>query len=122
MNTKNVEPALVQNRALSVRQPFAEQILRGTKKIEYRSKETHIRGRVYLYASLTPAMHAFEKMGSRPGDFPTGVIIGTVEIVDCTDNGVEYEWHLARPERLEQPIKPQAHPQPVWFKPFPGRE
>ena len=39
-------------RALSVRQPYAELILRGEKKIEYRSKPTNIRERVYLYAFL----------------------------------------------------------------------
>lgn len=35
-------------RALSIRQPFAELILLGQKPIEYRSRPTNIRGRVYL--------------------------------------------------------------------------
>lgn len=34
-------------RALSIRQPHAEAILRGTKTTEYRSKATKIRGRIY---------------------------------------------------------------------------
>jgi len=39
-------------RALSIRQPYAELILRGIKRIEYRSKPTHIIGeRFYIYAS-----------------------------------------------------------------------
>ena len=39
-------------RALSIRQPFAELILRGLKTIEYRSRPTRIVGeRFYLYAS-----------------------------------------------------------------------
>lgn len=38
--------------ALSIRQPFAELILRGIKTIEYRSKPTRIIGqRFYIYAS-----------------------------------------------------------------------
>ena len=41
-----------QLRALSIRQPYAEQILRGTKTIEYRSVKTNIRERIYIYASL----------------------------------------------------------------------
>lgn len=41
-------------RAISVRQPYVEMILRGIKKSEYRSQLTHIRERVYLYASLKP--------------------------------------------------------------------
>ena len=39
--------------AISIRQPFVEMILRGNKTIEYRSRKTNIRERVYLYASLT---------------------------------------------------------------------
>jgi hypothetical protein len=41
-------------RALSIRQPYAEQSLRGNKKIEYRGRPTNIRERMYIYASLTP--------------------------------------------------------------------
>jgi predicted transcriptional regulator len=41
--------------ALSIRQPHAEQTLRGKKKIEYRSMPTNKRERVYIYASMTPA-------------------------------------------------------------------
>lgn len=39
-------------RALSIRQPYAELILRGTKTIEFRSRPTSIIGeRFYIYAS-----------------------------------------------------------------------
>ena len=39
-------------RALSIRQPFAELILRGTKRIEYRTRPTRIIGeRFWIYAS-----------------------------------------------------------------------
>jgi len=42
-------------RALSIRQPYAELILRGIKTIEYRSRPTRIIGeRFYIYASKTP--------------------------------------------------------------------
>jgi hypothetical protein len=106
-------------RALSIRQPYAEQILQGTKKIEYRSRPTNIRERVYIYASMTPGNDDdFAKMHARPGDFPVGVLVGTVEIVDCTGEEGDYHWHLAKPERLSNPIKPDNHPQPAWFYPF----
>ncbi len=42
------------NRALSIRQPYAEWIMTGEKPIEYRSRRTHIRGRVYIYAAKNP--------------------------------------------------------------------
>ncbi|GAB1470233.1 hypothetical protein MASR2M66_11100 [Chloroflexota bacterium] len=108
----------IQNLALSVRQPFAEQIMLGTKKIEYRSIKTNIRGKVYIYASLKPRIDAYEKMKVEPGTFPAGVIIGTVEIVDCKEKGGEYHWVLANPQQLKKFIKPETQPQPVWFKPF----
>ena len=39
-------------RALSIRQPWAELILLGHKTIEVRSKRTHLRERVFIYAGL----------------------------------------------------------------------
>jgi predicted transcriptional regulator len=108
----------IQNLALSVRQPFAEQILRGTKKIEYRSIRTNIRGRVYVYASKQPRVDVYEKMKVEVGTFPAGVLVGTVEIIDCVEKQGEYHWILANPQRLKTLVKPKNHPQPVWFKPF----
>jgi hypothetical protein len=44
-------------RALSIRQPYAELILRGIKRIEYRSRPTRIVGeRFHIYASKKPAV------------------------------------------------------------------
>src|SRR3954452_22760527 len=43
-------------RAVSIRQPYAELILRGIKTVEYRSRPTRIVGeRFYIYASKGPA-------------------------------------------------------------------
>lgn len=108
----------IQNRALSVRQPFAEQIMLGTKKKEYRSQLTHIRGRIYIYASKTPRIDAYKKINVEPGIFPVGVLVGTVEIVDCIKKSGEYHWILANPKRLKTLVEPETHPQPVWFKPY----
>ena len=112
---------IIPNRALSVRQPFAEQIISGSKPIEYRSKPTTIRERVYIYASrtlTTREKQAYKKMKKEPGEFPVGVLVGTVEIIDCKKKPDEYQWKLANPKRLKKPIKPDNHPQPMWFKPF----
>ncbi len=111
----------VQNRALSIRQPHAENILSGKKKYEYRTVPTKIHGRVYIYASLKPAnLEYFDELGAKPGDYPTGVLVGTVEIIGCEKDPVynEYNWELANPERLAEPIKPDNKAQPVWFIPF----
>ena len=95
-------------RALSIRQPFAELILRGMKTIEYRSRPTHIIGeRFWIYASkgrgatgegrvwsgdlavprepLPPWMIELAE-GLRlwsPGELPTGVIVGSAVIERC---------------------------------------
>ena len=105
--------------ALSLRQPNAEQILRGKKKIEYRNMPTNKRERVYVYASITPAdQEAWDEIGKEPGDLRTGVIVGTVEVVGCRKVRGEYEWDLAKPIRLKRALKPKNHPQPSWFYPF----
>jgi hypothetical protein len=78
-------------RALSIRQPHAEAIMWGVKKIEYRSRPTKIRGRVIIYASLGrySADEESEMMADYGiddvacDDLPRGVIIGTVELHDC---------------------------------------
>ena len=107
-------------RALSIKQPFAEQIMRGMKRFEYRSQKTNVRGRVYVYASLGPRPAAdWKKMNVGPGDVPLGRIVGTVEIFDCRPvSAGGCEWSLRAPKRLRTPIAPAAHPQPVWFYPF----
>lgn len=109
-------------RGISIRQPFAEQILRGTKKIEYRSRTTNIRERVYIYASLGERpLEDWKTAGIAPYSLPTGVVVGTVEIVGCTPSRKfpgDNEWHLARPERLETLLPPKEHAQPIWFYPF----
>ena len=106
--------------ALSVRQPFADLILRGVKKFEYRTILTHKRERVYIYASKAPVAHSesWAELNLEPGDLPTGVLVGTVEIVGCFGEPGDYRWKLARPKRLKKAIKPKRIPQPVFFTPF----
>ena len=106
--------------ALSVRQPYAELILRGIKKIEDRSMATRKQGRVYVYASRTPAADAssWRKVKAAPGELPTGVLVGTVEIVGCDGEPGDYRWKLTRPKRFRPPQQPKRRPQPVFFIPF----
>jgi hypothetical protein len=109
-------------RAISIRQPFVELILRGSKRKEFRSRPTRVRGPVYIYASLKPNGHipSWRKLGLLSEPLPMGVIVGTVEIVDCkpvTDGG--YAWILKNPLRLRKHLKPKNQPQPsFWFPVF----
>lgn len=68
-------------RALSIRQPWAELIMRGNKDEEYRSRATKVRGRIAIYASLSKEdLPEAEDNGLDPDELPRGVIIGTVEL------------------------------------------
>jgi hypothetical protein len=99
-------------RALSIRQPYAELILRGIKTVEYRSRSTRIIGeRFHIYASLKRASAVGSDIWSRdlamPSDalprwmielaeqvgmieagalLPTGVIVGSAVIERVTQN------------------------------------
>jgi hypothetical protein len=108
----------VRNSALSVRQPFASMIICGIKSIEFRSQPTSKLERVYIYASKSPVLEEYESLGIKPGSLPSGVLIGTVEIIDCTGKPGHYEWHLANPKPLKKPIKPDNQAMPTWFIPF----
>ena len=109
-------------RALSIRQPFAEAIMRGTKTTEYRSGPTNIRGRILIYASLgrygddaeSEMLKEFGITDVEADDLPRGVIIGSVELHD-SDEG---EWYLRNPQRAENFVEPVNRPNPVWFYPF----
>jgi hypothetical protein len=133
-------------RALSIRQPYAELILRRIKTVEYRSRPTRIIGeRFFIYASKRSAFsgqrsakawsHDLSTMSDppqwmielaqqvgmiEPGTLlPTGVIVGSAVIEKVSDlSGGFYGWHLADVQRIDHPRKPRKHPQPVWFKPF----
>mgnify|MGYP001566098420 FL=1 len=106
--------------ALSVRQPWAGQILQGVKVFEYRRFTTHKRGRVMLYASAGQGARERAAMKRlRLGTLPTGVIVGSVEIVGATwlEPG-KYAWSLRRPKRLKRPVTPKRRAQPAFFRPF----
>src|SRR5688572_16411748 len=123
-------------RALSIRQPYAELILRGIKTVEYRTRPTRIVGeRFHIYAPLKKAS-AIPKAWSRdlamPGDslpewmielagqvgmiepgarLPTGVIVGSAVIERVTppdpgDAGGRFRWHLAGVRRARRLRKP----------------
>jgi hypothetical protein len=116
------QPSKSPTRALSIRQPHAEAIMREVKKIEYRSGPTKIRERIYIYASLarysakseSQMMAEYKIDDLACDDLPRGVIIGTVELHACKGG----DWHLRAPERAKCFRKPKGQPQPVWFKPF----
>ena len=123
--------SLVGLHALSIRQPWAELILRGRKVNEFRSRPTNIRGRVLLYASLNRGDWLDEHLaeighGFAAGEIdglPRGVLVGSVVIDDCAPlrGAIEFAWRLSSPIRFRRPIAVPAgrQPTPVFWFPFP---
>lgn len=87
--------------ALSVKQPYAEQIASGQKRIEYRTWKTNHRGPLLIVAS---------KGAADGGEhLPRGVAICVVEVVKVTGADGDYKWHLAQPQRVQpEPVRGYA--------------
>ena len=113
-------------KALSIRQPHAEAIMRGVKPIDFRPRSTDIRGQIYIYASFwryttqeeAEMMKMYGMSDVKCDDLPRGILIGTVEIWDCTGKDRDFHWHVRNPQRAEKMLKPTNHPQSIWFDPF----
>jgi predicted transcriptional regulator len=67
-------------KALSLKQPFAELILQGRKKIELRKWNTKFRGEFLIHASKIPDKQAMVKFGFK--DLPIGCIVGKANLAD----------------------------------------
>ena len=114
-------------RALSIRQPYSELILRGLKRIEYRSFATKIIGeRFWIYAAgkkwsawpVTRADNIVVPTEKPPewmmelanllnlGELPTGVIVGSAVIERC--ERVEGRGLRVGSEDLTSNLQPQT--------------
>jgi len=123
--------------ALSIRQPYAELILRGVKTIEYRSRPTRKIGeRFAIYAARKwagfPPHLMQDAIGKdwipdsagmtdpplREGDLPTGVLVGSAIISDCIYKDGWWEWRLEGVRRYKRArgLRAGVQPQPVWFR------
>jgi hypothetical protein len=94
-------------------------ILRGQKRVEYRSRPTRRRGIVAIYASKTPVpTERYRLLGLQRGDLPVGVLVGTVNIIGCVRRRDRFEWQLAHPVRYRRVRKPIRRAMPTFFFPF----
>ena len=86
-------------KVLSIKQPFAELILQGKKKIELRKWNTKFRGEFLIHASKIPDKEAMQKFGF--GELPTGAIVGKANLIDVKkykdeqEHQKDKELHLA---------------------------
>ena len=78
-------------KALSIKQPYAELIVQGKKKIELRKWNTYFRGEFYIHASKNPDEDAMKKFGFVKNSLPCGAIVGSVELIDIKEYKNEEE-------------------------------
>ena len=109
-------------KALSLKQPFAELILEGRKKIELRKWNTKFRGEFLIHTSKIPDEKAMKRFGF--SDLPNGFIVGKVKLADvkkyeneeehrkdknlhlASSDWGNYGFILENPERVEMiPVK-----------------
>jgi hypothetical protein len=114
------EPEYDIDYAISIRQPYAEQILQGVKRFEYRQQHTRIRERVWIFADSQPAESDEEwtASGFKVEDLPTGVIVGSVEIADSKwdEERSCFAYALKKPQRLATPFEVSDGPRPGLWK------
>ncbi len=84
--------------ALSVRQPWAELILRGRKTIELRTWDTDYRGPLWLHAGKATMPDLDRRFSvSNP---PRGAYVGCFMLVDIVSLDAR-RWELWRPQHLD---------------------
>ena len=67
-------------KALSLKQPYAELVVSGKKKIELRNWSTKFRGEFLVHASKMPDVEAMKRFGFN--NLPLGGIVGKADLVD----------------------------------------
>lgn len=76
-------------KVLSLKQPFAELILQGKKKIELRKWNTKFRGEFLIHSSKIPDAVAIKKFGFE--NLPCGFILGRADLVEVKKYKSELE-------------------------------
>ena len=86
-------------KALSLKQPYAELILQGKKKIELRKWNTKFRGEFLIHASKIPDKEAMQIFGFK--ELPIGAIVGKANLINVKkyqneqEHQKDKEVHLA---------------------------
>ena len=91
-------PTIKTRKAISIKQPWTELILDGSKSIEVRTWPTHYRGRLWLHAGLTIEKAVCLHFGIDHKDLQTGGLLGHAELYDCIAFTSEALWEELRPK------------------------
>ncbi len=83
-------------KAISIRQPYASDIICEDKRIEYRIWQTKHRGDMLICAATKIA----EEYSDMNGDYPQGYAIGVVELYEIKKNKNGFSWLLKNPRAV----------------------
>lgn len=70
-------------KALSIKEPWAELIIDGYKKYEFRSWKTSYRGKILIHTSRSLEKEMLKRFKDYNLNIRLGAIIGEAELVDC---------------------------------------
>lgn len=87
--------------ALSVRQPWAELIARGHRRVERRSWTTRHRGDLLIVASKLPDEEGFAEHDEvDEASVVYGAAVCVVQLTRVTGSAGHYAWHVSTPRRV----------------------
>ena len=87
-------------KVISIKQPWASLIMSGYKNYEFRSWKTNYRGKILIHASLNTDKDAVDKYKHLNLDYPTGCILGEVNITDCIKVDSVFENDLKQVDNI----------------------
>lgn len=99
-------PAAGRFPAISVRQPAAGEIVRGTKRRDVRSRPSSFRGWILIHASRTLRRTDFPKGSPEP---ERGKILGMAQLEDCVKDGDGWSYVWTNPKRFRVPVPSRGH-------------
>ena len=99
-------PAAGRFPAISVRQPAAGEIVRGTKRRDVRSRPSSFRGWILIHASRTLRRTDFPKGSPEP---ERGKILGMARLEDCVKDGDGWSYVWTNPKRFRVPVPSRGH-------------
>ena len=113
-------------KVLTIKQPWAELIVSGYKKYEFRSWKTNYRGKILIHAGMSLEKDMVNRFKDYNLEYKLGAIIGEATLEDCIlvdkefneklrkenpivygrSNHVEtYAWKLSNIKKYDKPIE-----------------
>lgn len=81
-------------KVISIKQPWASLIVNGYKQYEFRSWQTKYRGEILIHASKAFDKKLLEYFKDYNLEYPTGAIIGKVNLKECVEVTPKFESDL----------------------------